>query len=83
MVRAGDAALGKQRSGKGAKAPLHPVAYDCAADLLRDRQAEPDGGIAIAARPDEEDETGGRRAQGAVRREEVRAAGQLADLVRD
>jgi hypothetical protein len=83
MVGAGDAALGQERSGKGTEAALHSIAHDGAADLLRDGEAEADGGIAVAARPDEKDEAGGRRAQAAVRREEIRAAGQLPDLLRD
>ena len=81
MVGAGDAALGQDRAGELAQAPLHPVADDRVADLLRDGEAEADRRIAVAARADEQDEAGRRRAQAAVRGEKVRAARQLADAV--
>jgi hypothetical protein len=82
MVGAGNARFGQNRAGEFAEAPLHPVADDGIADLLRDGEAEAHGGIAIAARPDEEDEAGGRRAQRAIGREEFRAAPKLFDLAR-
>ena len=82
MVGAGDAGLGQDRAGKLAQAPLHPVADDGVADLLLNGEAEPHGGIAVAARPDEQDEAWRRRAQGAIGREEFRAAPKLFDLAR-
>ena len=82
MVGAGDAGLGQDGAGKLAQASLHPVADDRIADLLRDGEAEPDRRIAVAARSDEEDEDGRRRAQAAVCGEKVRAAPQLADGLR-
>ena len=75
-------ASGRIVAGELAEAALHPVADDGIADLLRDGEAEAHRGIAVAARADEQDEAGRRRAQAAVRREEVRAAAQLADCVR-
>jgi hypothetical protein len=83
MVGAGDAGFGKNRTGQFAEAPLHPVADDGVADLFRDGEAEPHGGIVLAARPDEQDEADGRRAQCAIGREEFRAAPKLFDLARN
>ena len=82
MVGAGDARFGQDRAGERAEAALHPVADDGVADLLRDGEAEAHRRIVVAARADEQDEAGRRRAQAAVGREEIRAAGELADRVR-
>ncbi len=79
MVGAGDPRLRKDRPGERAQAALHPVADHRIADLLRNGEAEAEGGIAVAARADEKHETGHGRAQTAVRGQEVRAAVQLAD----
>ena len=62
------------------QAPACPVADHGVADLLRNGEAEAYQRVAVAARADEEDETGGGGAQDAVRREEIRAAVELADL---
>jgi len=83
VVGAGHAGFGKDRTGELAEAPLHPVADDGVADLLRDGEAEADGGIAVAARAHQQDEAGGRRAQCAVGREEFRAAPKLFDPARN
>ena len=82
MVGAGNASFGQDRPREFAEAALHPVADDGVADLLRDGEAEANGGIAVAARAHEEDEAGRRRAQCAIGREEVRAAPKLFDLAR-
>jgi hypothetical protein len=82
MVGAGDAGFGQDLAGELAQAPLHPVADDGIADLLRDGEAEADCGIAVAARADEEDEARRRRAPAAIGREEIRAAPKLPDLAR-
>ena len=66
--------FGQDRAGELAEAPLHPVADDGVADLLGDGEAEPHRRIAVAARADEQDEAGRRRAQAAIGREEIRAA---------
>jgi len=79
VVRAGHPALGQDRPSKLAEAPLHPVADDGAADLPRDREADPDRRIAVAPRPDEQDELRGRSAQAAIRGEIVRPAGEPGD----
>jgi hypothetical protein len=82
MIGAGDARLEQDRPRELAQAALHPVADDRIADPLRDGEAEPDRGIAVAARPDEQDEAGRGGARSAVGREELRAAPQLADGLR-
>ena len=78
----GDSGFGQNDPGELAEASPHPVADHGVADLLRDGEAESHGGIAVAARADEEDEAGRRRAKPAVRGQEVRAAGQLAEIGR-
>jgi hypothetical protein len=82
MIGAGHAGFGQDQAGQLSKAPLHPVADDGIADLLGDGETEAQGWIAVAARPDEEDEAGGRRAQSMVGREEFRAAPKLFDPAR-
>jgi len=59
--------------GERPEAALHSVAHDCAADFLRDREADAHRWIAILAIPDEEDEAGHARAQPCVCGEKVRA----------
>lgn len=80
MVRAGEARLGQDRAGKLAEAPPHTVAHHGIADLLGNRDSEPDRRIGVAARADEQDEAGRRRTSPAVRGKEFRAAGELADF---
>jgi len=82
MVGAGEAGLGEDRPGELAQAAPHPIADDGVADLLRDGEAEPHRRVAVVAGADEQDEAGRRRAPAGIRREEVRAAPQLADRVR-
>jgi hypothetical protein len=83
MVGAGHAGFGQDEAGELAKAPLHAVAHDGIADLLRDGEAEADGGITVVSRADEKNEAGRRRAQCAIGREEFRAAPKLFDLARN
>ena len=79
----GDSGFGQNDPGELAEASPHPVADHGVADLLRDGEAETHGGIAVIARPDEEDEARHRRAQARIGREEVRAAREPADILRD
>jgi len=82
MVGAFMASLRQDRAGKLAEAPLHPVANHRIADLLGNGEAETHRRVAVVPRADEEDEAGHRRAQGAIGREEIRAARKLADRSR-
>ena len=68
------ARFGQDLAGELAEAALHAVADDRIADLLRDGEAEAHRRIAVAARADQQDEAGRRRAQAAIGREEIRAA---------
>ena len=74
-----DPSLRKDDSGDFSKPPLHSVASDGVADLLRYGETEPKRVVAIVARPDEKDEAGHGRASTAVRGKEIRAAGELDD----
>lgn len=80
MIRTDMPRLGQYRAGELAEAPPHAVAHHGVADLLRNRDSEPDRRVAVAARADEQDEAGPRRASPAVRGKEFRAAGELADF---
>jgi len=79
MVGAGDPGFGENEAGELAKAPLHPVAHDRAADLLRNGDAEADRGIAVLARPDQQDEAGRRRAPARIGGEIVRPPGEASE----
>jgi len=73
MVGAGKTLFGYELARQRAKAPLHAVADDGAADLLGNCEADAHRWVRILAVADEQDETGHRRAQAAVRGDEVRA----------
>jgi hypothetical protein len=73
MIGAGNAMIGQGCASEGAEAALHPVANDRVADLFGDGEADAHGRIVIAARADEQDETGHGGAPAAVGGEEVRA----------
>ena len=64
---------GDEVASERAKAALHAVADDCAADFLGDGEADALLRIAVLAVADQKDETGGRRAPSGVRCQEVRA----------
>jgi len=82
MVGPGNSGIGEDMTGEFTETPLHPVAHDRIAHLLRNCEAEPHGGIVVAAWADEQDEAGRRRTQGAIGREEFRATPELVDLAR-
>ena len=65
-------------TGKRAKAALHAVAHDRAADLLRDGDADADGRVTVLAWTDQQDKAGHGCPLAGIRREEIRAAGQRA-----
>jgi len=83
MVRAFHPGLRQPRPRQFAQPPLHPVADDGIADLLRDGEPDPHRGIVVAARADEQDEAGGRGAPAAIGREEIRAAPKRFDRLSD
>jgi hypothetical protein len=82
MVGAFMARFRQDLAGKLPEAALHAVADHRIADLLGDGEAEAHRRIAIVPRADQQHEAGRRRARGAVRREEIRAAAELADRLR-
>ena len=73
MIGSRNAVIGQRFPGEGTKPALHPVADDRISDLLRDGEADADRRVVIAARADEQDETGHGGALAAVGGEEIRA----------
>src|SRR5829696_8090376 len=82
MVGAGHPFFGQDIARERPEAPLHAVADDGAADLLGDGDPEPDRGVAVVARADEEDEAGHGRAAAAIGGQEVGSAGEGAQAER-
>jgi hypothetical protein len=76
VVRARHPSLRQQLARESAEAALHSVADHSAADLPGDGKADTHGGVAVAARADEEDEAGGRSPLAAIGGEEIGAAGE-------
>src|SRR5262249_2935449 len=77
MIGAGDSLAWQQFARQCPEPPLHAVADDGAADLPGDGDAEPHLRLAVLAIADEEDEAGHRRSSSLVRRQEIRAAGEI------
>jgi hypothetical protein len=73
MVGAGNAFGGHDFTSERAKAALHAVADDCAADLLGDGEADAHRLVLIFAITNQQDEAGGGRALAAVRGKKVGA----------
>ena len=73
MIRSWDAFAGHDLAGKRAEAALHPIADDCAADLLGDGEADAHRWVRILAVADEEQEAGRGEARAAVRGDEIGA----------
>ncbi len=76
MVGALYAVPWKKVARQASEAPLHPVAHHRAADLLRNRDPKPDPAVAVAARPDQQDEAGHGGAPAAIGGQEVGSAGE-------
>jgi hypothetical protein len=75
MVGARDAPVRQDLAGEGTEPPLHPIADDRAADLLRHSDAEADRRIAVLPVADEQDEAGRRGPAAAISRQEIGASG--------
>ena len=73
VIRPGMTARRYDFPRKLAKAALHAVAHDGAADLLADGETDALERIAVLTVADEEDEGRSRRAPSGVRSEEIRA----------
>jgi len=73
VIRSGMTARRNDFSRKLAKAALHAIAHDRAADLLADGEPDALERIAVLTVADEEDEGRSRRAPSGVRSEEIRA----------
>ena len=73
VVGAGHAASRQQLAGEGAKAPLHAIADDGAADLLGHGKADADAWIVVLAVADQQDEAGRSGSPAAVSSQEIRA----------
>src|SRR5688572_28384945 len=73
MVGALDAADRQYLAGECPEPPLHPVADDRAADLLRHRNSEADRRFAVLPLADEQDEAGRRSPVAAIARQEIGA----------
>ena len=73
MVGAGDAEFRKRFTSEGPEAALHPISDDGVADLLGHGDAYAHRRIVIAARADEQNESGHGGALAAVGGKEIRA----------
>jgi hypothetical protein len=73
MIGAGEALRGHDLSSKRAKATLHAITDDGAADLAGDSEADAHRRVGVGSVADEKDEAGRRRALAGVRGEEVGA----------
>jgi hypothetical protein len=76
MIRTAHATFGQELARKRAKAPLHPITDDGVADLLGDRESDPDRGIVILTIPNQQHEARHRGAPAGIGRDEIRAAGK-------
>ena len=76
MVRAWDATSRDKLAGKFAEAPLHSVANDRIADLLRDCETDTQQMVPVIAFADQQDKSGHGKASAAVGGEEIRAFAQ-------
>ena len=73
MIRPGHAKRWQQFARQNAKAALHPVADDSAANLFRDRDAVPHRRIAVAAFAHQQDKARHGRTPSAIRRQKIGA----------
>ena len=76
MVGTRDGVNREDFAHQGAEASFHAVANDCIADFLGHSEADTDERIVIAARANEQDEAGCRRALATVGGKKVRALRQ-------
>jgi hypothetical protein len=83
MIGTRDAGCGQEFSGKGAKAALHSVANDCAADLLGNGEADAHCAIAIIALAHKKDEAGHGGTPAAIGGEEISAPAECTYADRD